>query len=194
MASVSCPGINQDAFLDCTKPLAAGVKDMLYLFNLSDIETIIENETNPNLIEGLTLKAGANIFRFEGRNNSIEPRSALVKGRYSVTFDHELVFKMFNVENAMKEQLQYLCNSKVVAIVENNYSGQFGQVPFEIYGLRTGLEMTALERVVNDSETQGAYNCTLATSEQIKEPYLPATLYFTNYATTKAIIEDNFTA
>ena len=192
MPSVSCPGITQDAFLDCTKPLSAGVKDMLYLFNFSDLETITESETNPSLIEGFTLKTGAFIYQFEGRNNSIEPRSALVKGRYSVTFDHELIFKMFNVDTYMKEQLQFMCNTKVVAIVENNYKGQAGQLPFEIYGLRSGLEMTSLERVVNDNETQGAYNCTLATSEQIKEPYLPATLFTTNYATTKAIITSYF--
>lgn len=194
MPSVSCPGINADAFLNCTKPLTNGVKDVLYLFNYADIATITEDGSNPNLIEGLTLGVGAKIYRFEGRNNSIDPRSALVKGRYSVTFDHELVFKMFNIETATKQQLEYMCNTKVVAIVENNFAGITGTVPFEIYGLRTGLEMTALERIVNDTETQGAYNCTLATSEQIKEPYLPATLFDTDYATTKAIISALFTA
>jgi len=82
----------------------------------------------------------------------------------------------------------------VVAIVENNFKGTDGEVPFEIYGLRSGLQMRALERVLNDQETFGAYNCTLGTSDIDKEPYLPATLFDTSYATTKAIITALFTA
>ena len=179
MPTVTCPGINADVFLDCTKPISAGVKDMLYLVNFADIATIVEDLANPNLIESFTLAAGAFLYRFEGKNNSIDPKSTLVKARYSNTFNHECIFKVFD--------------TKVVAIVENNYKGSTGEVPFEIYGLRSGLEITVMERIVNDQETQGAYNITLSSSEQIKEPYLPATLFDTDYATTKAFLENLFT-
>ena len=65
MPTVSCPGINADIFLDCTKPISAGVKDMLYLVNFADIATITEDLANPNLIESFTLTMGASLFRFE---------------------------------------------------------------------------------------------------------------------------------
>jgi hypothetical protein len=193
MPSVSCPGINADVFLDCTKPISAGVKDMLYLVNFADIATIVEDIANPNLIESFTLAAGAFLYRFEGKNNSIDPKSTLVKARYSNTFNHECIFKVFDNASDIKQQLEYMTNTKVVAIVENNYKGSTGEVPFEIYGLRSGLEITVMERIVNDQETQGAYNITLSSSEQIKEPYLPATLFDTSYAVTKAFLEDLFT-
>lgn len=194
MPSVSCPGINTNAFLDCTKPMLPGVGDMLYLFNWADIAAITENVSYPNLIEGLTLTGSAKIYRFEGKKSSNEPKSTLVEGRYQPSFTHEVVFKMFNIDSPTKQQLEYMCNTKVVAIVENNFKGADGEVPFEIYGLRSGLQMRALERVLNDQDTLGAYNCTLGTSDIDKEPYLPATLFDTDYATTKAIITALFTA
>jgi hypothetical protein len=166
---------------------------MLYLVNFADIATIVEDIANPNLIESFTLAAGAFLYRFEGKNNSIDPKSTLVKARYSNTFNHECIFKVFDNASDIKQQLEYMTNTKVVAIVENNYKGSTGEVPFEIYGLRSGLEITVMERIVNDQETQGAYNITLSSSEQIKEPYLPATLFDTSYAVTKAFLEDLFT-
>ena len=192
MPTVSCPGINADVFLDCTKPISAGVKDMLYLVNFADIATITEDLANPNLIESFTLSPGAFLYRFEGKNNSIDPKSSLVKARYSNTFQHECMFKVFDNASDIKTQLEYMTNVKIVAIVENNYKGSTGEVPFEIYGLRSGLTINVLERIVNDQETQGAYNITLSSSEQIKEPYLPATLFDTDYATTKAFLESLF--
>jgi len=192
MPSVSCPGINADIFLDCKKPISAGVKDMLYLVNFADIATITEDPFNPNLIESFTLTAGAFLYRFEGKNNSIDPKSSLVKARYSNTFQHECMFKVFDNASEIKQQLGYMTNVKVVAIVENNFKGSTGEVPFEIYGLRSGLTINVLERIVNDQETQGAYNITLSSSEQIKEPYLPATLFDLDYLTTKAFLESLF--
>jgi hypothetical protein len=192
MPSVSCPGINADIFLDCTKPLSAGVKDMLYLVNFADIASIVEDISNPNLIESFTLAPNSFLYQFEGKNNSIDPKSSLVKARYSNTFNHELIFKVFDNASNIKQQLEYMTNVKIVAIVENNFKGSTGEVPFEIYGLRSGLTINVLERIVNDQETQGAYNITLSSSEQIKEPYLPATLFDTSYAITKAFIESLF--
>ena len=195
MPSVNCPGIAGDAFIDCTKPMSAGVKDAyLYLFNYSDLASVTEDGSNPNLLTDITLVATKNIYRYEGKNNSIEPRSALNKQRYAEVWDHELIFKIFDNTAAIKEQLDYLKSTKVIAIVENNYAGTDSATSLEIYGLRAGLEMTVSERIVNDQETQGAYNLTLASGEFAKEPYLPATLWDTDYATTKAIITAYLTA
>lgn len=194
MPTVACPGISADVFLNCTKPISAGVKDLLYLFNFADLESVVENVSNPNIIEDIVLASGAKIYRFEGKNNSNEPRAALVKGAYSTAYDHEVIFKVFSVESDTKKQLQYMANTKMVAIVENNFKGVAGSVPFEIYGLTSGLELLALERILNDADTQGAYNLTLASNETIKEPTLPKTFFDTDYATTKAIIEAYFTA
>lgn len=195
MPSVACPGIAADVFLDCTKPMSAGVKDsFLYLFNYADLDSITPSLTNPNLITDLTLALTAKIYRFEGKNNSIEPRSALNKQRFAEVWDHELIFKIFDNTETIKENLDYLKSAKVIAIVENNYAGTDSATSFEIYGLRAGLELTVAERIVNDQETQGAYNLTLASGEFAKEPYLPATLWDTDYATTKAIITSYLTA
>lgn len=195
MPSVDCPGISTDVFRDCTKPPSAGVKDAyLYLFNYSDLASFTPDVTNPNLITDLTLVATKNIFRYEGKNQSIEPRSALAKTRFSEQWIHEVVFKIFDNSAAIKQELDFLKSTKVIAIVENIYPGSDGNSSFEIYGLRSGLELTVGERIVSDQETQGAYNLTLSSGEIAQEPYLPATLFDTDYATTKAIITAYLTA
>ncbi len=195
MPSVNCPGIASDVFVDCTKPMSAGVKDAyLYLFNYADLASVTEDGSNPNLLTDITLAASKKMYRFEGKNNSIEPRSALNKQRFAEVWDHEIVFKVFDNTAGIKQDLDFMKSTKVIAIVENNFAGSDGGTSFEVYGLKAGLELTVSERIVNDQETQGAYNLTLASGEFAKEPYLPATLFDTDYATTKAIITAYLTA
>lgn len=195
MPSVSCPGIARDAFVNCLKPMSAGVKDsFLYLFNYAELASITENVSNPNLITNLTLAALAKIYRYEGKNNSIAPKANLNKQPFAEVWDHSLDFLVFDNTAAIKQDLDFLKSGRVIAIVENNYYGSDGATAFEIYGLRAGLILTVAARDVNSQENQGAYALTLASSELAKEPYLPATLWDIDYATTKAIIAAYFTA
>ena len=77
----------------------------------------------------------------------------------------------------------------VIAILQNKFRGENGDTEFEIYGLDTGLEVQELTRIQQDADTQGAYNIVLRSSEQSKEAHLPATLFLTDRAITKAIVD-----
>ena len=175
--------------MDCSKPISAGVKDILYLINADDILSTTPDPSNPNLITGITLVSGAVAYKFEGKNSSIEPRAALVRQRYSEVYDHEVTFKVFDNGADIKKNLQGAVTKKVVAIVENRFQGTDGDAAFEIYGLTAGLQANTLERITADADTQGAYNVVLVSSEFEKEPNLPATLFDTSYAATKALVE-----
>ena len=186
--ATGCDGIIQDELLNCATPISGGVQDMLYLFNLEDIESFTEDVSNPNLITGITLKSGARGFKFEGKNSSIEPRAALVVQRYSDVYDHEVTFKIFNNGPDVKKNLEGMVTKKVVAIVENRFKGADGDVAFEIYGMKAGLKPATLERITADTDTQGAYNVVLVSTEFEKEPNLPATFFNTSYTATKAAL------
>jgi hypothetical protein len=82
-----------------------------------------------------------------------------------------------------------LDGAKVVALVQNNHKGEDGNAAFEIYGYETGLRLQELERVIADAENQGAYTVTIRNDEVSRPSSLPHTLWDTDFATTKAIVD-----
>lgn len=184
----NCGQISANILIDCNNPMTGGVNDRLILINKVDWDLATLAGT-PTLITGITLPTGSVAYQYEGKNNSVEPRAQLVKQRYAEVYDHEVMFKVFKADAATKAQLELLAKGKVVAIIENNYKGASGAAAFEVYGIDTGLYVQDLERTLADVDTQGAFAITLRTSDQSKESHLPATLYDTDYATTKAIVD-----
>jgi hypothetical protein len=79
-------------------------------------------------------------------------------------------------------------DGRFVVITENYFKGVAGNASFEIYGLTTGLEMSVLERDPNTADTQGAFDFTFTTINN-KEPRLPNSLFNTDYATSKAVVD-----
>ncbi len=189
MVTTLCGEITDGNEPDCDFPLVGGADDRLILINESDIESVTRDITNKKLIVGITLASGKTGFVFQGKNNSNEPRQALVEQRYSEVYDHEVIFKAFGVLPDDKTQLEKMAKGRMVAIVENNFRGEDGKAAFEMYGLAVGLKVRELERIGADTETQGAYNIVLRTPDEIKEPNLPNSIWLTSYAVTKALVD-----
>ncbi len=185
-----CDAITAGIAYDCANPPAGGANDRLILLNFSDVEaaTITYDGTNPIIVENIVLAGAAVGYVFEGLNNSNEPRSAMVKGRYVNGYDHEVRFKCFDNSPTAKLQLGKLDGAQLVAIVQNNRKGASGNSAFEIYGLQTGLRLQELERILADAETQGAYNLLIRNDEISRPSSLPHTLWDTDFATTLAIV------
>lgn len=186
-----CGKINASIAYDCTNPPTGGANDRLILMNFDDWGncSIGYNITNPLIIESITPASGIVAYEYEGHNNSVEPRLALVKGRYVDGYDHEVKFKVFSNAPTVKAQLQKLGQSKVVAIVQNNHKGANGDSAFEVYGSQTGLELQELERIIADAETQGAFNLLIKNDEVSRPSNLPNTVFLTDFATSKAIVD-----
>lgn len=174
----ACGKIDAGISYLCALPPTGGANDRLLLMNYEDWHsgTVGFNATNPIVIDTYTPGSGQ-AYVFEGQNDSVEPRSALVKGRYVDSFDHEIRFKVFNNSPAIKDQLMKLGQSKVVAIVQNNHRGALGDATYEVYGHDTGLELQEMERILNDADTMGAYNLLLRNSETSRPGTIPHTLF-----------------
>lgn len=184
-----CGQLTKNIAPDCVNKLFGGANDRLILFNKDDIDGVTRNIANPQIIEGITLRSGARGYVYQGKKNSNEPDSALVKGRYIDTYDHGLIFKGFEVDAAAKKEYEALVDGLVVGLVQNKFQGSAGDTEFELYGLDTGLEAQELTRILQDADTQGAYNIVLRSSEQSKEAHLPATFYLTSQTITRALVE-----
>ena len=93
-----CGELSANVLIDCDNPLVGGANDRLILINKADWDdaTITRNGSNNQLIENIAFVSGGVVaYQFEGKNNSVEPRAALVKQRYAEVYDHEVIFKIF---------------------------------------------------------------------------------------------------
>lgn len=183
----SCASISDCVLLDCTNPIVGGANDRIYLINKEDIASVSQSGY---LVTNITLNTGEYIYKYEGQNQSVDLRAALVRQRYAVVYDHEVIFKVFDNTPTVKEQIEALGRGVVVAIVERNFKGSDTKSSFEIFGLTSGLILNAAESNASDTDTQGAWNLTLVNSEFAKEPGPPLTFLYNNSLTqTKDFLE-----
>lgn len=186
--STVCGKIASNILKSCTKPLQGGTKDRALIINFDDIASIVYNSTNTATVEDIVLVTGKVAYQIDGKNNSIAPKAMLVKQGYENMFDHSVQMKGFDIAPEIKEQFNSAKDGRFVVIVENYFKGTAGNSAFEVYGLTSGLELTALERDPNNADTQGAFDFTFSTVLN-KEPKLPNNLFITSYAASKAVVD-----
>ena len=101
-------------------------------------------------------------------------------------------FLVFDISAAQKENIENIALSQgLVAIVQNvNTEGNADSV-FEAFGAGVGLELQAGPmRISNDVESNSAYTLSMKTSDDSgKEQHLPLSIWDTDFATTKAMID-----
>ena len=186
-----CGTITSNLSVNCTNPLQAGAEDTLYLINREDWldAAITYNVTNTEVIENIVLASGIVAYTYQGKNNSVVPKYELVKQTYAEVYNHEINFKVFDVSPSAKEQLELLAKGQMVAIVQNKYKGTDGNAAFEVYGADAGLVCTQNISEVASTDTGGAFDLILKSDETAMEPHMPKSVFITDYATTKAIVE-----
>ena len=182
-----CGGISADNLSNCDNPLQAGTEDEMLVINREDIASITVNSTDNVTVEDITLKTGTKAFIIDGKRNSIAPSFAMVQTGVFKMFDHIVNAKGFDISADAKAEMNNVKEGRYVILTNNFYSGTDGNSKFEIYGITTGLEVTALTRNPND-DTQGAFDITFGTDLN-KEPKVPAALFITDEATTNAVWE-----
>ena len=99
-----------------------------------------------------------------------------------------MVVRIFKKSEAAKKFVNGLTNARVIAIVENNDTGDNGDTKYEVYGWDSGLELT--EITVTTEMTDGvAYQVTLANGTIAQEGSLPMSLFNTDEKTTDLMVE-----
>ena len=180
---MSCKGIFQGADFDCDNPLIAGVDEQLVLFNLLDIESIVFDVDEPSVITDIILKNGASAFTFDGTRQSLVPEEHFIPGRFSVGYDHQVAFQVFDISQKSKNNLEAMFIRKTVGVVHDKEGS------FEVYGIVQGLEGLTKDRLPGDQDTGGSFSIVLKTSDNTaREPKSPQTWLDTDEATTADLI------
>jgi hypothetical protein len=183
---MSCGTIGIGSRPDCDNPLKSGTRPRLFLMNFDDLLSPTAG-TTPNLLTALTFATNTVSFLFEGYKQDVKPTQEVVNpGNGPNQFKHNLNFLIYEITQVQKNNIQRLAKGNVIAIVENKGKNADS---FEVYGLNSGLEI--VPGVVRDPLANGGgYILSLATPEGEFEPLLPQTLFTTDYATTKALVEE----
>lgn len=188
MAGLDCSKI-KTGFTNqvCGKPAIAGTTARVILLSYSDVDKSKSTVTD-NVISSLILKAGATGYEVDSLPNATVGSDTINAGTYLKTHQHNVVVRIFKKSEAAKKFVNGLTNARVIAIVENNDTGDNGDTKYEVYGWDSGLELT--EITVTTEMTDGvAYQVTLANGTIAQEGSLPMSLFNTDEKTTDLMVE-----
>lgn len=188
MAGLDCSKI-KTGFTNqvCGKPAIAGTTARVILLSYSDVDKS-KSVVTDNVISSLILKAGATGYEVDSLPNATVGSDTINAGTYLKTHQHNVVVRIFKKSEAAKKFVNGLTNARVIAIVENNDTGDNGDTKYEVYGWDSGLELT--EITVTTEMTDGvAYQVTLANGTIAQEGSLPMSLFNTDEKTTDIMVE-----
>lgn len=188
MAGLDCSKI-KTGFINqvCGKPAIAGTTARVILLSYSDVDKS-KSVVSDNIISSLILKAGATGYEVDSLPNATVGSDTINAGTYLKTHQHNVVVRIFKKSEAAKKFVNGLTNARVIAIVENNDTGDNGDTKYEVYGWDSGLELT--EITVTTEMTDGvAYQVTLANGTIAQEGSLPMSLFNTDEKTTDLMVE-----
>lgn len=188
MAGLDCSKI-KTGFINqvCGKPAIAGTTARVILLSYSDVDKS-KSVVIDNVISSLILKAGATGYEVDSLPNATVGSDTINAGTYLKTHQHNVVVRIFKKSEAAKKFVNGLTNARVIAIVENNDTGDNGDTKYEVYGWDSGLELT--EITVTTEMTDGvAYQVTLANGTIAQEGSLPMSLFNTDEKTTDLMVD-----
>ncbi len=165
--------------------MVAGIKNMLYFINIDDVDkdNCTFDPDNPTLLTQLVLKSATpelTAFQVEGYNYSNEHDTALVKGRYYNSWEHNIRYRIFDNTPDVKLWIKTALNARFLVIIENNYTSEaspVGNTVFEVLGWDFGLEIKECTRVAADEELAGGWNILAGCSETHKESKPPLAFF-----------------
>lgn len=188
MAGLDCSKI-KTGFTNqvCGKPAIAGTTARVILLSYSDVDKS-KSVVTDNVISSLILKASATGYEVDSLPNATVGSDTINAGTYLKTHQHNVVVRIFKKSEAAKKFVNGLTNARVIAIVENNDTGDNGDTKYEVYGWDSGLELT--EITVTTEMTDGvAYQVTLANGTIAQEGSLPMSLFDTDEKTTDLMVD-----
>lgn len=188
MAGLDCSKI-KTGFINqaCGKPAIAGTAARVILISYSDADKS-KSVVTDNVITSLILKAGATGYEVDSLPNATVGSDTINAGTYLKTHQHNVVVRIFKKSEAAKKFVNDLTNARVIAIVENNDTGDGGDTKYEVYGWDSGLELTEIT-VTTEMADGVAYQVTLANGTIAQEGSLPMSLFNTDEKTTDLMVD-----
>lgn len=176
---------------DCSSPSIAGLRNKGYIINFDDIDfdNCEFDTSNPNLLTSLVLAAGKKAYEVyvPGKTPFTGTKKSLAAGTYKNKFNKDVtVVILNNGPDVCNKVIDKLANGTFVIILENKFRGSDNKNAFEIYGLESGLNATALDDDKYSADSDGGW---LATFQETGSNKSGIFLFDTSLDATKTALE-----
>jgi len=185
---MSCvPKIVKNITSTCETNRIGGIEqDYVVIANRSDLIYTVTG----NVVSSLAMKVGTKAYKLTGVKKSLSVgNEGKASDNRPMVFAHWLKFPQFETLAADIANVDAM--EDVVVIVENKSKNAGGDGTFNVLGMVSGLHKTA--STVDSNADNGVRNLELKSMDQQEEKYSFYTFLDTDYATTKAALEDLLT-
>lgn len=189
--------VGADFVPDCNNPMVPGLEREAVIINREDIDwaNVTYSATEPNVVTELPIVTGARGYRltlptknpFNG--TGVEMVSGDTINDFTNTFVATIMDNSPEVNSAI---IDGLANGTFIVVFENkhkklNQAENPGSAAFQIMGMYTGLNASALSNGKYATETKGGWLITLT---EVNAPLSAVFLYNNDYATTKTLFNN----
>ena len=189
---MSCTGKIAKAIVsDCSTQTVGGLEVEAYVFNRTDLEvTYSAVSGEENTITSLANAVGEKGYKLTGIKKLLNAgHDIVVADDRPNKYTHYFNFQQFEI---LAEDLINVDDmDDLIVIVETKDKNDTGDGVFRGYGMKYGLYKSTDTRRAND--INGARNIELTSLAGQEEPYSNYVVLDTDYATTKALLEDLIT-
>jgi len=185
--------ISRDIQVKCDNALVPELEDVAYILNRADIDFDLSSYgTTAFTLNDIILKAGKTAYKVNQLGDSfLGAGTEMEKKRFKNTWVTTFPFIIFDNDPETKENVEGIANGRFVVIWENKYKNidkalTPGDSTWECVGWKKGLRCETFTSLKYDADTQGGW---FATLKELGGPSTPLSVYKTDAATTRAMIE-----
>lgn len=176
----------------CESPSVAGLMNNAVILNFDDVDwdAITWDESNPNVITNLPLKAGKRAYAayMPGKTPYTGTNKTFTEGTYRNKFTKTVAMVILdNGPEVAAHVIDPLANGRFVAIMENKYQGEDHRNTFEVYGLEQGLSANELTDDKYSEDTDGGWAVSL---QEVNAPRSGLYLFADSVAATRTLVEN----
>ena len=185
--------ISRDIQANCDNSLIGELENVAYIINRDDIDfDSCVYGTNQFTLTDIVLKAGKTAYLVHQLGDSFSGAGTeMEKKRFKNTWATTFPFIIFDNDPETKENVEGIANGRFVVIWENKYKNTAGTSTFEVVGFKLGLRCETFVSLKYDPDTLGGW---VGTLKELAGPSTPITVFKTDEAVTRAMIEALVTA
>ena len=183
---LTCARLAANAALGSCRNGNGAISGEVIAINFDDWQNATITEAK-GVISSIVLADQAGADRLTSKDRAFEASYTMNRGTYSNSLIHQVILRAFDNTQENKAAINALIQGRFVFIVKRVDVSNPGTV-YEVYGRQNGLTASASEG--NSTDGDGVLNTTtMASDDNARESEIPTSVFSTDLATTKTMID-----
>lgn len=188
---LTCAKLAANAALGSCRNGNVAISGEVIVINFDDWQNATITEAN-SVISSIVLEGQAKAYRLTSKDRAFEASYSMNRGTYDNSLTHQVILRAFDNTQENKAAINALIHGRFVFIVKRvDISNP--ETVYEVYGCQNGLTASASDG--NSTDGDGVLNATtMASDDNARESELPTSVFSTDLAATKTMIDALVTA